>query len=92
MKQSTDFKLVKGIFTPQEAKEVLFKLINSKIKFHQLDAFRISEKNSGSTIHTKERIEELQQIRNNLDVFMLQMEKENKNLQIDGTITLNVVN
>jgi hypothetical protein len=91
MKQTTDFKLVKGNFKAQEAKEVLFKLINSKINFHQLEAFSIRERNSENSAQTENRIEELQLIRKNLENFILQAEKENKTLTIDGTITINVL-
>lgn len=91
MKKNIDFKLVKGTFNPEEAKEVLFKLINSKIKFHQLNAFSLSERNALSEIHTQDRITELQVVRDQLDSFISVAEKENKTLQIDGTITLNVI-
>lgn len=88
MKIIHEFKLVKGTFEPEEAKEVLYKLINSKIKFHQLQAFSHSERNDDSILQTNHRIEDLQKIRENLNSVLLQAEKENKKIKIDGTISI----
>lgn len=92
MKTNQDFKLVKGTFDPEEAKEVLFKLINSKIKFHQLQAFGISERNDGSTLYSDQRINELQQARENLNSMLQEAKKDNKKIKIDGTISIEFLN
>lgn len=91
MNQKSDFKLVKGTFSPEDAKEVLFKLINSKIKFHQLSAFSISERNAITEIHTQDRIEELQEVRNQLELFISEAEKLHKSVKIDGTISIQLI-
>jgi hypothetical protein len=91
MKDNSNFKLVKGSFTPDEAKEVLFKLIQSKINYHQLEAFSISERSSKSVEHLEKRVIELQETRNELESVFALAKKENKKLKIDGTITIEFI-
>lgn len=39
MKLLNEFRLVDGVYDLQEVKEIIFNLIDDKIKFHQLKAF-----------------------------------------------------
>jgi len=39
MKLLNEFRLVDGVYDLQEVKEIMFNLIDDKIKFHQLKAF-----------------------------------------------------
>lgn len=91
MEKSTHFKLVKGTFSPSESKEILFKLINSKIKFHQLEAFSLKERNSGITAYHVERIEELEHEKEKLTTYLLEATALHKNLKLEGTITITTV-
>ena len=91
MKENINFKLVKGNFSPEEAKEVLFKLIQSKISYHQLEAFSISERTSSNVAHIEKRVYELTDTRNNLEEIIALAKKENKKLKVDGTITIEFI-
>lgn len=88
MQNQKEIKLVKGVFSPEEAKEVLFKLINSKIKYHQLEKFSLAERNIGDSTFSVDRINQLESsklfIEEQIDLAL----KANKSIKIDGTIVL----
>ena len=42
MKKIEKYKLIEGQFSPSDSINILFALFNSKINFHQLEAFRIN--------------------------------------------------
>lgn len=91
MDNTINFKLINGDFFPQEAKEVLLKLIHSKISHNQLEAFSISERNSGNIEHLKRRTTELNEAKELIESFLLIAEKENKKLKIEGSITIDFI-
>jgi hypothetical protein len=53
-------KLIDGRFNSTDSLNILFTLFNSKINFHQLEAFRIQIKNTGNIDYHHKRIIELQ--------------------------------
>lgn len=91
MKEAIEFQLVKGTFNLEEAKEVLFSLLNSKIKYHQQQAFSISERNVGNIAYSENRIEELNQAREKVVQFMNEEFEDGYSIQIDGIITIKVM-
>ncbi|WP_445710699.1 hypothetical protein [Flavobacterium sp.] len=91
MIENTSFKFVKGTFSAEDAKEVMFKLIQSKISYHQLEAFSISERTSANVDHIQKRIFELNETKNDLETIIALAKKENKKLKIDGTITIEFI-
>lgn len=86
-----ELKLVKGVFAPEEAKDVLFKLIDSKIKFHQLEKFSLSERNKNSVSYTDDRIHELQSSKKQIEQTIKTAILENKLIKLDGTILLEFI-
>lgn len=88
MENKNEFQLVKGVFSPEEAKEVLFKLINSKIKYHQLEMFSLAERNMGDEKNTDNRIQELESSKLEVENQIAQAKKDHKYIKIDGTIRL----
>jgi hypothetical protein len=91
MKIKTDFHLVKGVFSAEEAKEVLFKLINGKIKYHQLEAFSLEERNMSNHFHSESRVEVLEQEKNKIEQFIVQAFENNKSIKIDGLVSIEIV-
>ncbi len=91
MKDNHEFKLVKGQFSAQETKQILFTLINDKIKFHQLDLFSKSERNTGNKVFSQLRIKELNECKQELDSFLELAKEKNLEIKINGDITLNLV-
>ena len=91
MENQKEFKLVKGVFSPEEAKEVLFKLGNSKIKYHQLEKFSLAERNAGDVNYSEERIHQLESSKNQIENQINLAQKENKSIKIDGTIVIEFI-
>ena len=66
MEKTGNFKLIEGKFDPSEANSILFTLVNSKINFHSLESFGITERSSGDTSKHEKRILELRKA--NIDI------------------------
>ena len=67
MKLLNEFRLVDGVYDLQEVKEIIFNLIDDKIKFHQLKAFsdniRLGEIDNE---HSNLRLNDLKSSKNDL--------------------------
>ena len=86
-----DFKLVKGVFDPEEAQDVLFSLINNKIRFHQLEAFSIRERNLGTTFSSESRIVELEDAKELISDSILEATKTHAKIKITGDIKIELL-
>lgn len=63
MIENPEFNLIKGTFSPEQAKNILNSLINSKINFHNLEDFSNSIRFSLDDSYSKKRIEELNEMK-----------------------------
>ncbi len=61
-----EIKLIDGDFSVKEARELLLKLIEYKLNYHQAKVFSAHERNSKPGIHSIERIEDLKNCKENL--------------------------
>jgi len=52
-------QLINGEFNPEDAKNIILSLINSKIQYHQLEIFSMQERFGIEATHSINRIEEL---------------------------------
>jgi len=91
MENVTEIKLVKGEFTPDEAKEVLFSLVMSKIRFHQLEVFSNGERNIGDIDYSEKRITELENSKIVIDSKINEAISKMKRIKINGTIEIEVL-
>ncbi len=93
MSSVKNYKLVEGQFSPSDATNILFALFNSKINFHQLESFRIQERNfkNRDNIKHEERVEELKEAYKVLKALINEASDENMDLEIHGTIMLKPV-
>ncbi|MBK8366779.1 MAG: hypothetical protein IPL10_04995 [Bacteroidetes bacterium] len=93
MSKVQNYKLVEGQFSPSDATNILFALFNSKINFHQLESFRIQERNfkNRDNIKHEERVEELKDAYKVLKALINDASDENMDLEIHGTIILKPV-
>ncbi|HET8827888.1 MAG TPA: hypothetical protein VFM79_01040 [Pelobium sp.] len=90
MEQHKSLTLLKGDFTPDETIDVLFSLINEKIRFHNLHILGIKEGRSGDkTLHEK-RLEELLETKKMISNFVTNAESGTKKISIDGIINLKI--
>lgn len=63
MNKTENITLINGVFTPDEAKEVLLTLISNKIHFHQMKNFSSEERFGKSDPLSSKRITELEESR-----------------------------
>jgi hypothetical protein len=65
-----EIKLIDGEFDAAEAREILIKLIDFKINFHEAKIFSAQERNTNPGLHSMIRIEELKRAKKELiDIF-----------------------
>lgn len=85
------FKLIQGDFSPQDAKTVLMSVINSKINFHNLNAFSEFVKNNEDCETSKRRISVLTSSREDVMKLIEESEKNGMKMKINGDITIEFI-
>ena len=86
MKENFNFKLVNGVFDPSEAKKILMDLINTKINYHSLEAFRNHIRFNTEISSSEKRIEELKKTRESIQEIIELAEKNNMKLEVKSEI------
>ena len=84
-------KLIDGTFTAAEAKTVLFSLVESKIRYHQMEMFSNHERFGRDVNHSEKRIQQLLELRNDLQIALDKAVEQNRNVLVNGTIELVLV-
>ena len=92
MEQDYKFKLIQGEFAPDEAKSILFTLVNSKINFHQMESFGITVRSSGDTSFHENRIKQLTQSNVDIRRVIEYAAENNLRLKITSNIEIKFVN
>lgn len=82
------FKLIQGNFSSDEAKNMLYDLIASKIQFHNKEALSIQVRTSGDVSHSTKRVEELKETRLKLEQLIDYADENNLILEIYGEIEI----
>ncbi|KAB1157659.1 hypothetical protein [Flavobacterium luteum] len=82
------FQLIEGDFTPTEALKILMSVINSKIKFHQLDSFSNQIRFNSDASHSKKRIEALTESNEAIKKIIKEAEDKGMKLKINSTIEI----
>lgn len=85
------FKLIEGDFSSQDAKTVLMSVINSKVNFHNLNAFSEFVKNSETCETSKRRISELSKASEDILKLIEESEKKGMKLKINGDISVEFI-
>lgn len=91
MRSKQNINLVKGTFSPEDAKLILFNLITHKINFHSMKNFSSEERLGKPEKGSKKRIEHLKACRDKV-FALIEIAKEQKydlNIHSDIIITLN---
>lgn len=79
-------KLITGLYTPDEAKEILLDMVKSKINFHNIKSLSALVRFNRPDLESESRIKELQETREELLALIQQAENDNLNLRIESTI------
>lgn len=88
MKKTHLYKLIQGKFKPSDSINILYALFDSKIKFHQLESFRIQERNSGNVEHHEKRIAELKASYKEVKELISKASQEDMQLDINCDINI----
>ena len=89
LKDQRTIQLVKGLFTPSEASDVILSLIDEKINFHKIQRLKIWEGNHRSKTNLLDnRIEELEQEKETARRILDMARKQGKNLRINGLLEM----
>ena len=84
-------QLVKGSFTPSEATDVIFSLIDEKINFHKLQKLTQWEGNHRSkSPQLNNRIEELEQEKETARRIIELARGQGKNVRISGVLKMDL--
>ena len=87
MSSSKTFTLVKGSYSPDDAKEILMNLIQSKIQFHNIRKLSSFEKSGSRDEKSEDRISDLKETRKEiLEILKSSDEKGISNVIINSTI------
>jgi len=83
------FDLIKGEFDPEEALEIVNHMLQKKIHFHANRDFRSQIKEGVRDEFSLERIEQLKEIREELQNQINEAKIQGKNLSVHASITIN---
>jgi hypothetical protein len=91
-KTETDqFELIKGVFSPDEALEVITPLIKNKINFHNVRNFSLSIRYGSTDAWSQERIKELTRDKAAIKALLEKAKEEGKTISINSNITIEVI-
>ena len=88
MKTNSEFSLIDGKFTVEQAEQVLIALVNYKIDFHNRQDFSNHIRFNDSLEHSKKRVNQLQKTKINMQEFLKSIKLSDTNLVIKSTITV----
>lgn len=92
MKSDQEFKLIEGVFQPEEAQKLLMEMINTKINFHNLDAFSNHIRFNTSISNSNARVNELNETAEKLKLLMEYARDHNLELEIKSIISITLKN
>lgn len=85
-------KLVDGDFTPVQAIDIISSLIQQKINFHKIENLQNWEKNHKADPEPFiKRINQLKEANETAKQFIIEMKKNGKRVQIEGNLSINIV-
>lgn len=88
MKKEENIDLIKGEFSPDEAKKILFTIINDKIKFNSRQILGMEERNCGDPERYKKRLAELKISLDSVLKLMEEAKLANSTIHIDAEIKI----
>lgn len=91
MQTNKPVKLIEGVFTPAEAKEILLNLLNHKLNFHNMKNFSVAERFGTPHAASVKRIEELKKAKEEVLSIVMEAEKNENNLTIESGIHITPV-
>lgn len=90
-KDTRNYRLISGEFTPDEANEVLMTLIDDKISFHRRNNWSRNERFGESGAAGSRRIDELRETKTELAALMQEAGSGGQRLAINCTIEITLL-
>ncbi|WP_353084698.1 hypothetical protein [Flavobacterium sp.] len=88
MKNNTEFKLIDGVFSLEDADRVLTTLINYKIDYHNREDFSNHIRFNKDIEHSKKRIQELTETKDQIKNIINNSKLRDPKFIIKGNITI----
>lgn len=88
MENQREFKLIDGIFSAEEARNILTALFNYKIDYHNKEDFSNHIRFNKDISHSKKRIQELTEAKKNIKEMLENSKANPKNLVIKSNISI----
>ena len=85
-----NIQLIKGTFTPADARNVLLGLINYKINFHHMKKFSFEERYGKKDLPTDARLLELENSKRVIIAIIDEAGEKDKKLKMEAVITIKV--
>ena len=82
--------MIKGTFTPNEAREILLQLLDSKINFHNLKNWSSHERFGKPDAYSERRLQHLKGSRKKVLTLVSKSSDEEKTLTISSIIEIDV--
>ncbi len=90
MESNLKLSLINGIYSPEEAKEILMNVFASKIQFHELKNLRSIVNNDAEDPSSVLRVRQLRQAIDEFNLLLKQAEENNLELSINSLIEISV--
>ena len=90
MNTNSEFTLIDGKFTVEQAEQVLIALVNYKIDFHNREDFSNHIRFNDNLEHSKKRVSQLQATKITIQKLLQSLKTSDNNLVIKSTITVSV--
>lgn len=90
MENNSEFKLIDGTFSAAEAEQVLTKLFNYKIDYHNREDFSNHIRFNKDIEHSKKRVNELIETKEAVRKLLSEAKENKVNLVINSTIVVSL--
>lgn len=88
MENENEFKLIDGVFSPEETINILTALFNYKIDYHSREDFSNHIRFNKDISHSKKRIQELIEAKEKMKEMLENSTSDPKNLVIKSNISI----
>lgn len=83
-------KLIQGNFSPNEAREILLNMVDSKINFHKIKSLSSLVRSNQPNKESEQRIKELKEAREQILGLISTAKEQDSTLRIDSTINVSL--
>lgn len=91
MNTTQRYTLLNGIFSPDEARQVLLSLVKSKIDFHNMEKLSNEERFGRDIAHSERRLAELRQLHETLRTTCQSAADTARRVQVNGWIEITLI-